>query len=97
MRTGKLFRLTRPTVAIRLVNVTRTIVNLPANAVVKTLSGPDANGKVPDKGIVYATWEDRTIAIFVVDLEIRALRSGKATIRERLNLSRFKSTAKLSS
>jgi len=51
----------------------KTVVSLPANAVVKILSGPDANGEVPDKGIVYAAWEDRTVAMFIVDLEIRGI------------------------
>ena len=73
VRKGRLFRLSRPTVAIHLVDGTKTVVSLPANAVVKILSGPDANGEVPDKGIVYAAWEDRTVAMFIVDLEIRGI------------------------
>lgn len=73
MRKGRLFRLSRPTVAIHLVDGIKTVVSLPANAVVKILSGPDANGEVPDKGIVYAAWEDRTVAMFIVDLEIRGI------------------------
>ena len=73
MRKGRLFRLSRPTVAIHLVDGIKTVVSLPANAVVKILSGPDANGEVPDKGIVYARWDDHTVALFVVDLEIRGI------------------------
>jgi hypothetical protein len=73
VRKGRVFRLSRPTVAVHLVDGTRTVVSLPANAVVKILPGPDANGEVPDKGIVYARWEDRTVAIFIVDLEIRGI------------------------
>lgn len=73
MLAGKRYQLTRPTVGIHLVRGTRTVLNLPANAVVKVLPGPDANGQVPDKGIVYATWEDRTVALFIVDLEIRGI------------------------
>lgn len=73
MRTGRLFRLTRPTVAIHLVDGSRTIVNVPANAVLKILPGPDANGEVAERGLVYAAWENRTVAIFVVDLEIRGI------------------------
>ena len=73
VRKGRLFRLSRPTVAIHLVDGIKTVVSLPANAVVKILSGPDANGEVPDKGIVYAAWEDRTVAMFIVDLEIRGI------------------------
>ena len=73
MLTGKCSRLTRPTVAIHLVDGTRTVLSLPANAIVNVLHGPDANGMVPDKGIVYARWDDHTVALFVVDLEIRGI------------------------
>jgi hypothetical protein len=49
------------------------VVTLPANVLVEVLPGPDRNGKVADKGVVYARWEDRTVAIFVVDLEQRGI------------------------
>jgi len=71
--TGKQFQLRKPTVAIHLVNGTRTVVSLPANAVVRILSGPNGNGKVLDKGVVYATCEDQTVALFAVDLETRGI------------------------
>jgi len=71
--TGKSFRLTRPTVAIHLVDGTRTVLSLPANAVVKVLSGPNANGRISERGLIYATWEDCTVALFRVDLEMRGV------------------------
>jgi hypothetical protein len=71
--TGKQFRLTRPTVALHIESGTRRVLTIPAEALVEVLPGPDANGKVPEKGVVYATWEDRTVALFVVDLEDRGI------------------------
>lgn len=35
----------------------------------KVLSGPNANGKLHDKGLVYALWEEQTVALFAVDVE----------------------------
>jgi hypothetical protein len=70
---GKRFRLTRPTVGIHLINGARSVVTLPANAIIEILPGPDANGKVSDSGVVYARWEDRSIAMFIVDLEQRGI------------------------
>jgi hypothetical protein len=69
--TGKPFHLTKPTVALHLDHGRRSIVTIPTDAVIAIRSGPDANGKVMDKGVVYARWEDRTIALFAVDIEAR--------------------------
>ena len=71
--TGKPFRLSKPTVAVQLDHGTPTIVTIPTDAVIAVRSGPDANGKVMDKGIVYARWEDRSIALFAVDIEARGV------------------------
>ena len=51
----------------------RTVVIIPANGVVTVLPGPDNNGRVSDQGVVYATSQDRTLAIFKVDLEERGI------------------------
>lgn len=82
MLTGKRFKLSRPTVGIQLVNGETSIVQIPVNAVIKVLSGPNANGKVHDKGIIYTAWEENTVALFAVDVEARGIeitdRSAKA-------------------
>jgi len=69
--TGKQFKLTRPIVGIHLVDGTTSVATIPVDAVIKVLSGPNGNGKIHEKGIVYVLWEDRTIALFTVDLELR--------------------------
>jgi hypothetical protein len=71
--TGKRYRLSRPTVGIRLVDKETSVVQIPAKAVIKVLSGPNENGKLHDKGIVYTTWEDLTVALFAVDIEARGI------------------------
>ena len=58
---------------IHLIDGTRSVVTLPASAIVEVMPGPDAHGTVADKGVVYARWEDRTVAMFVVDLEQRGI------------------------
>ena len=73
MLSGKQFRITRPTVGIQLVNVTASVVFIPADGIIKVLSGPNANGKVHEKGMVYALWEEQTIALFAVDVEARGV------------------------
>ena len=89
MLTGKRFRLSRPTLGIQLVDGRNSVVELPANAVITVLSGPNANGRVYEKGIVYTIWEERTViweertvALFAVDVEVRGIeitdRSAKA-------------------
>jgi len=37
------------------------------------LSGPNENGKLHDKGLVYTLWEERTVALFAVDVEERGI------------------------
>jgi hypothetical protein len=49
------------------------VVTLPANAIIEVLPGPDAHGKVADQGVFYARWQDRTVAMFIVDLEQRGI------------------------
>ena len=72
MLSGKCFRFNRSVTGIKLVNGTASVVTIPTDSVIKVLSGPDANGKLPDKGIVYVTWEEQTVAIFAVDIEARS-------------------------
>ena len=71
MLTGKRFKLSKATIGIRLVDGETSVVKIPADAVIDVLSGPNANGKVHDKGIVYVTWEQNTVAVFAVDVEAR--------------------------
>ena len=73
MLTGKRFRITQPTVGIQLVNGTASVTTVPADAVITVLSGPNENGKVPDKGIVYVIWEEQTVALFAIDVEMRGI------------------------
>jgi len=71
--TGKRFKLSRPTVGIQLVEGKTSVLELPANAVITVLSGPNANGKVHDKGIIYTVWEENTVALFAIDVEARGI------------------------
>ena len=73
MLPGKQFRITRPTTGFKLVDGTATIVSVPANGVIKILSGPNENGKLHDKGLVYVLWEGQTVALFAVDVEARGI------------------------
>jgi len=73
MLTGKRFRITQPTVGIQLVNGTASVMTVPTDAVITVLSGPNENGRVPDKGIVYVIWEDYTVALFAIDVEMRGI------------------------
>jgi hypothetical protein len=73
MLTGKRFTITRPTTGVQLVNGTASVVSIPTNGVIKVLSGPNANGKLHDKGLVYVLWEEQTVALFAVDVEARGV------------------------
>jgi len=72
MLSGKNFQFQRPVTGIHLLNGTASVITIPTAGRIKVLSGPDANGKLPDKGIVYVQWEEQTVAIFAVDIESRA-------------------------
>lgn len=72
MLSGKRFKFHRSITGIHLVNGTCSVITIPQGATIKVLSGPDENGKVKGKGIVYVTWEDHTVAVFAVDVEARA-------------------------
>ena len=71
MLNGKHFTFNRSVTGIQLVHGTASVVTIPTGGHIKVLSGPDANGTVPDKGIVYVIWEERTVAVFAVDVEDR--------------------------
>lgn len=70
--TGKRFKFTRPVTGIQLVNTTASVVSIPMGAIIRVLSGPNENGKLHDKGLVYVLWEEQTIALFAVDVEARS-------------------------
>ena len=72
MLSGKHFKFHRSVTGIHLVDNTCSVITIPQGATITVLSGPDANGKVKDKGIVYVVWEDHTVAVFTVDIEARA-------------------------
>ena len=72
MLSGKRFKFHRSITGIQLVNGTCSVITIPEEATITVLSGPDANGKVKDKGSVYVSWEDHTVAVFAVDVEARA-------------------------
>lgn len=73
MLSGKHFQITRPTVGIQLVNGTASVVTIPTDSTITVLSGPNENGKLHDKGLVYALWEEKTVALFAVDVEARGV------------------------
>lgn len=73
MLTGKQFRITKPTVGMQLVDDTAKIVTVPTDGIIKILSGPCANGKPHETGLIYALWEGQTISLFAVDVEARGL------------------------
>jgi len=79
--TGKRFNLSNVTVGMQPVDNHTSTETLPADSVIDVLSGPNANGKVPDKGIVYVLWEENTVAMFAADIEARGteIREESAT------------------
>jgi hypothetical protein len=66
-------------------NGATSVVTIPTGATIRVLSGPDENGEVPAKGIVYATWQAHTVAIFAIDVEARGIEV--VTAREDYNRS----------
>ena len=73
MLSGRHFRITRPTVGIQLVDGTSGVVTVPADATIQVLSGPNANGQLHDKGLVYVLWEGQTVALSAGDVEARGV------------------------
>lgn len=73
MLSGKRFKITRPTIGIQLVDGTAKVITVPTEGILKVLSGPNENGKLHDKGLVYALWEEQTVALFAVDIEARGV------------------------
>jgi hypothetical protein len=73
MLVGKYFKITRPTVGMQLVDGTATLTTLPVNSIIKVLSGPNENGRLRDKGLVYVLCGERTVALFAVDIESRGI------------------------
>jgi hypothetical protein len=64
------------------VNGTARVVSIPTDGIIKVLSGPNANGTLHDKALVYVLWNEQTVALFAVDVEARGTeitdRSAKA-------------------
>ena len=73
MLSGKQFRITKSTVGIQLVNGTATVLSIPVGGLIKVLSGPNENGKLHERGLVYVLWEEQTVALFAVDVEARGV------------------------
>jgi hypothetical protein len=69
--TNRRFQLNRDIVGIQLVDGSGSIVTVPGGAVISVLSGPNGQGSVPERGIVYVLWEGRTVALFAVDVQAR--------------------------
>ena len=80
---GKRFRLIRSTTGLQLVDGTAKVVTIPLDGVIKVLSGPHGSSlhdkglahllSHNDKGLVYAQWEDRVVALFAVDVQARGV------------------------
>jgi hypothetical protein len=79
MLSGKQFRITKSTIGIQLVNGTVKVIAVPTDGVIMVLPGPNDNGKLHDKGLVYALWDDQTIALFAIDIEARGVESHQQT------------------
>ena len=79
MLTGKQFRITRPTVGIQLVDGTAMLATVPTDGIITVLSGPNENGRLHDKGLVYVLWEEQTVALFAVDVQARGVEIPQRT------------------
>jgi hypothetical protein len=64
--TGKRFKLERPTLSLEILEGKRRAVTLPSGSIVHVISGPTEGD-----GLVNVLWEDRELAMFEVDLNIR--------------------------
>jgi len=74
MLIGKTFKLSRPTSGVTLQNGTASILIIPAGEIIRVVSGPHPRSEgLPDKGLVYVTWEERTVALFAIDVEMRGI------------------------
>jgi hypothetical protein len=69
MLPGKQFKLIRSTVGIHLVNGTAKVIMVPPDTLIQVLSGPNANGSLHDRGVVYTLWQEKTLALFTSDLQ----------------------------
>jgi hypothetical protein len=67
MLTGKKFRLNRETIAIETIREVRGVVMVPSGEIVTVLHGPTAD----DKRMVDVRWNDRTLVMFAVDVNVR--------------------------
>jgi hypothetical protein len=66
MLTGKRFRLGRATLALEINDGTRKAVTVPIDSIIKVVSGPK-NGD----GLVDILWDERPLAMFEVDVNVR--------------------------
>ena len=67
MLTGKRYRLERPTLAIHSTNGKRESLYVPAEAIVKVVSGPTSTG---DR-MVDVLWDGKIVTMFAIDVNIR--------------------------
>ena len=84
MLSGKQFRITRPTVGIQLVDGTAMLATVPTDGIITILPGPNENGRLHDKGLVYVLWEEQTVALFAVDVQARGVEIPQRTNGRRL-------------
>ena len=75
---GKSYRITTPTTGLQLVDGTARVVTVPAGGIITVLTGPNENGRLRDKGLIYTLWQQRTVALFAVDVETRGIELKQA-------------------
>jgi hypothetical protein len=68
MLAGKRFKLGTSTLAIETVEGRRIAVTVPAEAIIKVVSGPVEGSRLVD-----VLWEDRRVVMFGIDVEMRAI------------------------
>ena len=70
MLTGKRFTLTKSILALEATGTSRMAVPVPAGAIIEVISGPSREG---DVGTVSVLWEGRSVAMFAIDVQLRAV------------------------
>jgi hypothetical protein len=68
MVTGKRFQLTTSTLALDTIEGKRVAVSVPAETVVKVVSGPSEGSELVD-----VLWEGRMVLMFGIDLDVRGI------------------------
>ena len=70
MLTGKRFTLTKSILALEATGTSRMAVTVPEGALIEVTSGRSRAG---DAGTVSVLWEGRTVAMFAIDVQLRAI------------------------